>query len=90
MSKVSKTKSGGSGITGYVYTATSITIKYTDGNTYRYDVSKALSKEELTQMIRLAESGSGLNSYINTHRKIRKYGYVDDTLPNGSFNTYGK
>ena len=86
---MSKAKSSSSGITGYVYTATSITIKYSNGNTYRYDVSKALSKENLKAMIRLAETGAGLNSYINKNRDIRKYGYVDNTLPNISFNIYG-
>lgn len=77
-----------SGIIAYVYTNTSITLKYVNGDTYRYDVSKAFNKENLTTMINLAKSGSGLNRYLNNHPQIKKYGYLDSTLRDISFSTY--
>ena len=77
-----------SGIVGYVHTNTSITIKYVNGDVYRYDLSKSLSKTELNEMINLAQKGSGLNTYINKHPEIKKYGYIDDTLKVSSFSAY--
>lgn len=77
-----------SGITGYVYTKTSITIKFHNGDAYRYDLSDTLSKIQLDEMIALAKSKSGLNSYLNKNPRIKKYGYIDNTLKNISFNPY--
>ena len=78
-----------SGISGYVYTATSITVKFTSGTAYRYDVSAAITKATIKKMIKLAEAGSGLNSFITKNEDVKKYGYVDNTLPNSSFKKYG-
>ena len=36
-----------SGIIGYVHTQTSITIKFANGNAYRYDLSTVLDKTKL-------------------------------------------
>lgn len=77
-----------SGIVGYVYTNTSITIKFANGNVYRYDVSEVLDKKTLAEMIKLAKAGAGLNSFLNKHPQIRKYGYLDTTLGKGSFKPY--
>ena len=78
-----------SGIVGYVYTNTSITIKFTNGNAYRYDLSAVLDKTKLNEMIKLAKQGSGLNSFLNKNPEIRKYGYLDNTLTQkSSFTTY--
>lgn len=77
-----------SGIVGFVYTNTSITIKYANDNVYRYDLSEALSKEQLQQMITLAKTGSGLNSFLNKNPQIKKYGYLDTTLKAASFTSY--
>ena len=77
-----------SGIVGYVYTNTSITIKFANGNVYRYDVSEVLDKKTLAEMIKLAKSGAGLNSFLNKHPQVRKYGYLDTTLGKGSFKPY--
>lgn len=90
MSKVIVAGKPKSGIAGYVYTATSITIKFASGTAYRYDLSQVLDKAKLKQMIRFAESGSGLNSFLNSHPDIKKYGYLDKTLGNGSFKNYAK
>ena len=73
-----------SGIVGYVYTNTSITIKFTNGNAYRYDLSAVLDKTKLNEMIKLAKQGSGLNSFLNKNPEIRKYGYLDNTLNRSS------
>ena len=59
-----------SGIVGYVHTNTSITIKYVNGSMYRYDLSKSLSKEQLTDMVALAQKGAGLNTYLNKNPEI--------------------
>lgn len=77
-----------SGIVGYVYTNTSITIKFANGNVYRYDVSEVLDKKTLAEMIKLAKAGAGLNSFLNKHPQVRKYGYLDTTLSKGSFKPY--
>ncbi len=77
-----------SGIVGYVYTNTSITIKFANGNVYRYDVSEVLDKKTLAEMIKLAKAGAGLNSFLNKHPQVRKYGYLDTTLGKGSFKPY--
>lgn len=77
-----------SGIVGYVHTATSITIKFANDSVYRYDISKSLSKEQLSDMVALAQKGAGLNSYLNKHAEIKKYGYLDDTLKASSFAAY--
>ena len=77
-----------SGIVGYVYTNTSMTIKFANGNVYRYDVSEVLDKKTLAEMIKLAKAGAGLNSFLNKHPQVRKYGYLDTTLGKGSFKPY--
>ena len=77
-----------SGIIGYVYTKSSITIKFANGNVYRYDVSEVLDKKTLAEMIKLAKAGAGLNSFLNKHPQVRKYGYLDTTLGKGSFKPY--
>lgn len=77
-----------SGILGFVYTKTSLSIKFTNGDVYRYDESEALSKVVLKQMILLARSGKGLNGFLNKQPQIRKSGYIDTTLRAGSFRPY--
>lgn len=77
------------GISGFVYTKTSITIKFTSGSAYRYDVSEVMSQAQLKEMIALAKAGKGLNTYLNANQAIRKHGYVDTTLVNSSFTKYG-
>lgn len=39
-------------------------------------------------MVKLAKAGSGLNSFLNKHPQVRKYGYLDTTLGKGSFKPY--
>ena len=73
-----------SGIVGYVHTKTSITIKFSNNDAYRYDLSNALDKDKLNEMVKLAKQGKGLNSYLNKHSQIRKAGYIDTTLNRSS------
>lgn len=73
-----------SGIVGYVHTKTSITIKFANNDAYRYDLSNALDKDKLSEMVKLAKQGKGLNSYLNKHPQIRKAGYIDTTLNRSS------
>ena len=77
-----------SGIVGYVYTKTSISIKFHNGDVYRYDLSESLEKGQLEAMIALAKAGKGLNGYLNANPLIKKYGYIDTTLKNSSFHSY--
>lgn len=77
-----------SGIKGYVYTKTSFTLQFVNGDTYRYDLSKSFSKEQLAAMIKLAEKGSGLNSFLNANPQIKRYGFLDNTLRNASYKAY--
>lgn len=79
-----------SGIKGYVNTKTSMTIQFVNGDTYRYDLSDSLNKDQLNQMIKLAEKGSGLNAFLNANPQIKRYGFLDNTLRNASYKAYGK
>ena len=79
-----------SGIKGYVHTKTSMTIQFANGDTYRYDLSKSFSQEQLAKMVKLAEKGSGLNSFLNANPQIKRYGFLDNTLRNASYKAYGK
>lgn len=62
-------KSGNSGIAGYEFGETSITIYFKDGGVYLYSARNPGSGF-VTQMKLLAKNGFGLNSYIS--REIRK------------------
>lgn len=78
-----------SGIKGYVYTKTSISIKYANNTVYRYDLSEVLSSDQLNKMIKLAKAGKGLNTYLNANPNIKKYGYLDTVLNRAnSFTAY--
>lgn len=77
-----------SGIIGYVYTKTSITLKFQNGDAYRYDLSDHLNRIQLNEMIALAKKNSGLTRFLNSNPNIKKYGYLDNTLKSVSFNSY--
>lgn len=79
-----------SGIKGYVNTKTSITLQFTNGDTYRYDLSAVLTKDKLAEMIKLAQKGSGLNAFLNANPRIKRYGFLDNTLRNMSYHPYSK
>lgn len=55
---------------------------------FNLDVSEVLDKKTLAEMIKLAKAGAGLNSFLNKHPQVRKYGYLDTTLGKGSFKPY--
>ena len=59
-----------SGISAYEYTDTSIRVQFKHGGTYEYQASK-IGASHLSIMKRLADSGDGLNAYINTHPEVR-------------------
>ncbi|MFN8714668.1 MAG: hypothetical protein ACK5Z2_17605 [Bacteroidota bacterium] len=60
---------GNSGVSAYEIGADYIRVKFS-GNwiTYTYSYNKA-GKSHVENMKRLAQSGSGLNSYINSYAK---------------------
>jgi hypothetical protein len=57
---------GDSGIAAYEIGPGWIKIRFTDGGTYLYDDS-APGAVHVREMQRLAQSGEGLNTYINKH-----------------------
>lgn len=59
---------GDSGISAYEIGSDRITIQFSTGKVYSYSYRKA-GKIHVDQMKTLAQSGSGLNSYINRHVK---------------------
>lgn len=67
-------------IVGYLYTETTITIQYINGTMYHYEVSQALSKENLDQMIRLVGQGESLSSFFNSNPEIKPSEIVDKVL----------
>ncbi len=66
-----------SGIEAYEYGDDWITVKFDAGSHrhYKYQASK-IGQAHIDRMKKLADSGNGLNSYINTHRDVQK-GYSD-------------
>jgi hypothetical protein len=63
-----KNLGGDSGISSYVIGADSIEVTFNDGSVYLYNYASA-GKDNIERMKSLAESGSGLNSFINTNVK---------------------
>jgi len=62
-------RSGSSGVSAYEIGSDFITVKFSGTfRTYTYSYRKAGSNH-VENMKRLAQSGSGLNSYINRHVK---------------------
>ena len=61
--------SGNSPIRSYAASASSIRIWFEDGGIYEYDDSRP-GHEHVQAMMRLAEQGNGLATYINRH--VRK------------------
>ena len=57
-------RKGNSFILSYSIEEDSITVQFKDGGTYLYNYDSTGVKE-VEQMKRLAEKGSGLNTYIN-------------------------
>ena len=60
---------GNSGVVAYDYDSEVIKVQFDDGWIYEYEAS-TIGAADFQQMISLADSGRGLNSYIN--RYIRK------------------
>ncbi|WP_393949178.1 hypothetical protein [Kluyvera intermedia] len=55
-----------SGVTEFEATENSITVYFSNGSCYLYNVT-APGLQAVQEMIRLANMGEGLNTYINRH-----------------------
>ncbi len=64
---------GDSGVSAYEYADDWIRVQFKYGGTYEYRSSK-IGAAHINVMKRLADSGDGLNAYINTHNEV-KTGY---------------
>ena len=62
--------SGNSGVTGYASSADSITVRFSNGETYLYTYNST-GRHDVEQMKRLAKEGRGLSTYISTKVKSR-------------------
>lgn len=62
---------GDSGVVAYKVEGDAIHVQFKHGGTYVYRLSD-IGDESFAELIRLAESGEGLNSYINRHREVAK------------------
>jgi hypothetical protein len=62
-----------SGILSYDYDEGSITIVFKHGGSYRYSASR-IGASHFAELKRLADSGDGLNTYINQNDSV-KFGY---------------
>jgi len=62
---------GDSGVAAYEYSDDWIRVQFKHGGTYKYD-SSGIGVSHLNAMKTLADSGSGLNAYINTHAEVKK------------------
>jgi len=63
-------RSGGSGISAYEIGSNYIKVRFSSGSIYQYSYRKA-GQSHVENMKRLASSGSGLNSYINSYVKFK-------------------
>ena len=79
-------KSGDSGISAYEIGNDFIKVRFSSGSIYTYSYRKA-GQGNVDTMKRLAVSGSGLNSYINSNVKF-KYDWYGEAL--WSFNQSNK
>jgi hypothetical protein len=68
---------GDSGVAAYEYADEWIKVYFRHGGTYEYRASK-IGATHINTMKRLADSGDGLNAYINTHKDV-KTGYSSKT-----------
>lgn len=66
---------GDSGVLAYDYDPDSIRVQFKHGGTYVYRSSK-IGSLHLNTMKKLAESGDGLNAYINTNSDV-KHGWSE-------------
>lgn len=62
--------SGQSGVVAYDMSDDAITVKFRDGDVYRYDYA-ATGQREVEEMKRLAVAGQGLATYISRFVKDR-------------------
>ena len=62
---------GDSGISAYDYGDNCIRVQFSHGGIYEYHSSK-IGSSHIATMKRLADSGDRLNTYINTHPKVKK------------------
>lgn len=60
-----------SGISAYDYDESSIRVQFKHGGTYEY-LASDIGAVHLSMMKRLADSGDGLNAYINIRPEIKK------------------
>ena len=68
-----KNISGNSGISEYLPGDDYINVKFIRGGVYRYGRAK-IGSAHLETMMRLAEEGAGLNTFINKHPIVKKSG----------------
>ncbi|MBT3068242.1 hypothetical protein [Rhodoferax sp. U11-2br] len=69
--KAYKDINGDSGVSAYEYGDDWIRVQFKYGGTYEYR-SATIGSAHLSTMKRLADSGDGLNAYINTHPDVKK------------------
>ena len=69
--KAYKNSNGDSGVSAYDYGDDWIKVQFKHGGTYEYRALK-IGSAHISTMKRLAESGAGLNAYINTNPAVRK------------------
>ena len=63
-------RGGDSGVSAYEIGSDFIRVRFSSGSTYRYSYRKA-GQRHVDAMKKLAVSGSGLNSYINSNVKFK-------------------
>lgn len=61
---------GDSGIAAYEYGQDFIQVQFKPGKVYEYRASR-IGSTHINNMKRLADSGDGLNAYINSHPEVR-------------------
>jgi len=68
--KAYKDINGDSGVSAYEYGDDWIKVRFKDGKTYEYRAAK-IGSAHIAAMKRLADSGDGLNAFINLNHVVR-------------------
>jgi len=71
MMRAYRSRSGDSGVTGYEYGSDWIKLRFHGGKLYEYS-SRRIGAENLETMKRLADSGEGLTTFVNTHPRVKE------------------
>lgn len=74
-----RNRNGDAGVSEYEYGDTWIMLRFTRGGLYKY-TSDGVGGLHINRMKRLADAGSGLTTFVNTHPEVKNgYSWSEDS-----------